>query len=242
DTSERRRLENVRRDFVANISHELKTPVGALALLAGTIVAEDDPALTRRLAARLERDALAVGRAVDDLGELSRLDAEALPVREPVPVELIVAQAVEEARAAVPHRALVVDARPGPRGVGVTGDRRQLVSALRHLLENALKFSSGEVLVGVTATPGWAHIAVTDSGAGIPAGDLDHIFECFFRGGPARQRSTAGSGLGLAIVARVAGAHGGQVLVSSEEGKGSTFTLRLPAGDESAAGPAREAG
>ncbi|MGQ0520250.1 MAG: sensor histidine kinase [Actinomycetota bacterium] len=242
DVSEQRRLDVVRRDFLANVTAELKTPVGALGLLAGTIVAEDDPALTRRLAARLERDALAVGRVVDDLSELSRLEGEAVPPRDPVPVHVLVAQAVEDARAAVPDRAVAIDAGGVPDGLAVPGDRRQLVSALRRLVENALKYSSGEVRVDVAGAHGWAEIAVTDAGAGIPPGDLDRVFEAFFRGGPGRAPSTAGTGLGLAIVARVAGSHGGRVLVSSDEGKGSTFTLRLPAAGAPPARAAREAG
>ncbi|MGH9179243.1 MAG: sensor histidine kinase, partial [Acidimicrobiales bacterium] len=243
DVSEQRRLEVQRRDFLTNVTAELKAPVGALGLLAGTIVAEDDPALTRRLAARLERDALTVGRVVDDLGELSRLDAEAVPARDPVPVDLLVAQAVEEARAAAPHRTVAVDTAEAPAGLAVTGDRRQLVSALRHLVHNGLTFSDGEVRVAVTAPPGWAEVTVTDRGAGIPAGELDRVFECFFRGGAARHRAAGGTGVGLAVVARVAGAHGGEVVVSSAEGKGSTFTLRLPAaaGAGTAPRPAREA-
>jgi two-component system sensor histidine kinase SenX3 len=243
DVSEQRRLEVQRRDFLTNVTAELKAPVGALGLLAGTIVAEDDPVLTRRLAARLERDALAVGRVVDDLGELSRLDDEAVPDRHTVAVDLIVAQAVEEARAVLPHRTVVVDTAGAPAGLAVTGDRRQLVSALRHLVHNGLTFSDRDVRVVVTASPGWAEIAVVDTGTGIPDGDLDRIFECFFRGGAARRRAAGGTGVGLAIVARVAGAHGGDVVVSSEESKGSTFTLRLPAGAGAgaASGPAREA-
>ena len=243
DISEQRRLEVQRRDFLTNITAELKAPVGALGLLAGTIVAEDDPALTRRLAARLERDALAVGRVVDDLGELSRLEAEAVPARDSVPLELLVAQAVEEALATVPSRTVAVDTSEVPAGLAVTGDRRQLVSALRHLVHNGLTFSDGQVRVAVTAPPGWAEIAVTDTGTGIPAGELDRIFECFYRGGAARHRAAGGTGVGLAVVARVAAAHGGEVVVSSQEGAGSTFTVRLPAGPGGAvaSGPAREA-
>lgn len=244
DISEQRRLDVMRRDFLANVTAELKTPIGALGLLAGTIVAEDDPGLTRRLAARLEQDALRVGRLVDDLTELSRLDAEALPAREPVPVHLLVAQAVEEARPAVGHPSITIDAGGAPPGLTVAGDRRQLVTSLRHLVENAVNFSDdgAPVLVEVTAGDGWVEVAVTDDGPGIAAGELDRVFECFYRADRTRARSSAGTGLGLAIASQVAAGHGGQVLVSSQEGKGSTFILRLPAGAQARAAPVREAG
>ena len=237
DVSEERRLEVVRRDFLANLTAELKTPVGALGLLAGTIVAEDDPALTRRLAGRLERDALAVGRVLDELGELSRLDAAAVPARDPVPLHLVVAQAVEDARAAAPGRPVALDTAGAGDGLSVLGDRRQLVAAVRHLVENALKYSGDEVGVRVAGEDGWAEIAVTDAGPGVPADDLDRIFEAFYRGGRARERAAAGTGVGLAIVSRVAGNHGGRVQVESGEGRGSTFTLRLPAVTAASAAP-----
>ena len=240
DVSEGRRLDVVRRDFLANMTAELQVPVAALALLAGTIVAEDDPGLTRRLAGRLEHDALRVGRLVDDLAELSRLDAQALPARSVVPVSLLAAQAVEEARLAVPGRAVAVDASGAPAGAVVVGDRRQLVSALRRVVENALRFSAegAAVTVAVSGTDGWIDVAVTDGGPGIPAGELDRIFECFYRAGrDDRARTAAGSGVGLAIASQVAAAHGGQVFVASTDGAGSTFTLRLPAGPASGAVP-----
>lgn len=238
DVSEQRRLDLVRRDFVANVTAELRSPVGALGLLAGTIVAEDDPALTRRLAARLEQDALRVGRIVDDLAELSRLDAQAFPAAEVVPVHLFVAQAVQDAAgAAVP---VAVDVTGAPGGLSVVGDRRQLVSALRHLVDNAVRHAGAGTGVSVSAscTDGWLDVAVVDRGPGIPAGELDRIFETFYRGDAGRDRSPAGTGLGLSIASRVAAAHGGRVLVQSSEGTGSTFTLRIPATSSPAPSPA----
>ena len=230
DTSEQRRLEALRRDFVTNATAELKAPVGALGLLAGTIVAEDDAALTRRLAMRLEQDALRVGRLIDDLAELSRLEAQALPTREPVSVHLVVAQAVEEARSLAVHRAIAIEAREAPGGLSVHGDRRQLVSALRHLVENAVKFSEEGtgVRIKVSAEGGWVDVSVIDRGVGVPARDLERIFETFYRADHTRARDASGTGLGLAIASRVASGHGGEIQVSSKEGKGSTFTLRLP--------------
>ena len=244
DVSERRRLDLVRRDFLDNVTAELKAPVGALGLLAGTIVAEDDPSLTGRLARRLEQDALRVGRLIDDLTELSRLDSDALPRREAVPVHLVVAQAVEEARSLALHRTISIDAKDAPRRLTVGGDRRQLVSALRHLVENAVKFSEegAAVVIKVVLDGEWVDIAVHDQGSGIPARDLDRIFECFYRAERTRARDVAGTGVGLAIASQVAGGHGGELLVTSAEGEGSTFTLRLPAGPMARAAPARRAG
>lgn len=245
DVTDRRHFDAVRRDFLANVTAELKAPLGALGLLAGTIVAEDDPALTRRLAARLEADALRVGRLVDDLAELSRLETQALPTREPVSVHVVVAQAVERATASAPGgRAVSVDASAIGPDAAVVGDRRQLVAALGHLVENAVR-AGGDVRVKVSATGALVDVAVSDEGPGIPADELGRVFEAFYRTGAARERSPAGSGLGLAIASRAAAASGGEVLVASEPGRGSTFTLRLPAaGPAAPAAPAteREAG
>jgi len=243
DISERRRLDVVRRDFVTNLTAELKTPVAALGLLAGTIVSEDEPALTRRLAQRLSRDALLVGRVIDDLVELSRIDAQLLPVRDPVPVHLLVAQAVEEVRSLALHRSIRMDATEAPLGLTVVGDRRQLVSGLRHLIENAVRFSEDGSTVKLKVSVGdMVEVAVRDQGAGIPARELGRIFECFYRVEATRRRDTAGIGLGLAIASQVAAAHGGDVTVESEEGTGSTFTLRLPIGPGAMSAPVSKAG
>lgn len=245
DVSEGRRLDVVRRDFLANVTAELGSPVAALGLLAGTIVAEDDATLTRRLAARLERDAIRVARIVDDLAELSRLEAEILPPRQVVPVNLLVAQAVEQARAAGgPERAVRIDVSGSPGDLVVVGDRRQLVSALRRLVENALCHSDAGsgVSVTVSCADEWVEVAVVDEGPGIPADELDRVFESFYRVGPDRARSPAGSGLGLAIASRAAGAHRGRVDVASTAGGGSTFSLRLPAHREGGPVPARGGG
>lgn len=244
DVSERRRLEVVRRDFVTNLTAELKTPVAALGLLAGTIVREDDPTLTRRLAERLTRDSLRVGRMIDDLVELTRLDTQLLPVREAVPVHLVVAQAVEEIRSLAIHRSISVDTTEAPPGLAVMGDRRQLVSGLRHIVENAVRFSEegGHVEVKVLVDGDSVELRVRDAGRGIPARELDRIFECFYRVDAARGRDSAGIGIGLAIASQVAASHGGEVKVESEEGNGSTFTLRLPASEVAHSAPIREAG
>ena len=232
DVSERRRLDAVRRDFVANISHELKTPVGALGLLAETIVAEDDPGVTRRLAERMTAEAHRVGRIIDDLLALSRIEAEEHPVREPVSVASIVDEAAERVASLAESQGLIIVSEDvGPRHT-VRGDRRQLVSAVANLLENACKYSDegSQVYVSSRADGRWVEIAVRDEGIGIPSSDLERVFERFYRVDRARRRETGGTGLGLAIVRHVASNHRGDVRVESREGEGSTFTLRLPTG------------
>jgi two-component system sensor histidine kinase SenX3 len=232
DTSERRRLENVRRDFVANISHELKTPVGALALLAETLLDEDDPAVTKRLAERLASEAFRVGNTIDDLLELSRLEVATGLATDDVTVAQFVSEASDRVRPAAEQRGIEIVVEPPPTRLSVIGDRRQLVSAVTNLLDNAVKYSEPGSSVAVHArTDGtWVDVTVRDHGIGIPRRDLERIFERFYRVDRARSRDTGGTGLGLAIVRHVASNHRGEVRVESREGVGSTFTLRLPAG------------
>jgi two-component system, OmpR family, sensor histidine kinase SenX3 len=234
DVSERRRLEAVRRDFVANISHELKTPVGALGLLAETLQAEDDPAIVQRLAERMMNEAFRVGRTIDDLLELTRIEAEEAPSREPVPVHLVVAEAVERIRPAAEQHGIDIRVAEPRRSLTFIGDRRQLVSAIFNLLDNAVKYSDRgstvEVRVAIASDGSRLAVDVQDHGIGIPARDLERIFERFYRVDRARSRETGGTGLGLAIVRHVASNHEGDVRVASREGEGTTFTLVLPAG------------
>jgi len=234
DISERRRLEEIRRDFVANVSHELKTPMGALGLLAETLVSETDPVVASRLASRIHTEAFRVSRIIDDLLDLSRIEAEEAPPREPVLVNLIMAEAVERMRAAADQRdvKIILD-EPDPP-VAVLGDRRQLVSALYNLLENAVKFSyeGGNVRCSGEVVDGEVRLEVEDHGIGIPTRDLERIFERFYRVDQGRSRSTGGTGLGLSIVRHVAANHQGRVEVDSREGEGSTFRLILPAHSE----------
>ncbi|MDD9370087.1 MAG: ATP-binding protein [Acidimicrobiales bacterium] len=232
DTSERRRLENVRRDFVANISHELKTPIGALALLAETLLDEDDPEVARRLAERLASEAFRVGNTIDDLLELSRLEVATGLATEQVVVAEVVSEAADRVRPGSEQRGIEIDVDPPPTRLTVVGDRRQLVSALTNLLDNGVKYSEPGSAIRVRAsTDGtWVDVAVRDRGMGIPRRDLERIFERFYRVDRARSRETGGTGLGLAIVRHVASNHRGEVRVESREGVGSTFTLRLPAG------------
>ena len=345
DVSERRRLEEIRRDFVANVSHELKTPMGALGLLAETLVAEPDAEVARRLANRIHTEAFRVSRIIDDLLDLSRIESEAAPPREPVLVSLVMAEAVERVRATAEQRHITITMEEPQLPVVVLGDRRQLVSAMHALIENAVTYSYDDSNVNVGAevapatlapasspwglppvgtpvdtpggapgtehqgtqpgqgsgtpdgtpdgTPGTEHqgaqapapsedggragapnadtqgpaaqvkvstppndlgepttnpavhvpnggsvltrpprenvrISVVDHGVGIPARDLDRIFERFYRVDHGRSRETGGTGLGLSIVRHVASNHQGWVEVESREGEGSTFTLVLP--------------
>jgi len=237
DVSERRRLEAVRRDFVANVSHELKSPVGALGILAEAMQLEDEPIVSRRLAERMQAEAFRVARIIDDLLDLSRIESEEAPLREPLPIHTVVAQAVERMRPVAEHRGITIDVTEGPRRLGVIGDRRQLVSAVHNLLDNAVKYSDDDSVVEVRIRSAaespdatWVEVSVEDHGIGIPTRDLERIFERFYRVDRARARDTGGTGLGLAIVRHVATNHRGEVRVVSQEGRGSTFTLRFPSG------------
>jgi two-component system, OmpR family, sensor histidine kinase SenX3 len=236
DQTESRRVEEVRRDFVANISHELKTPVGALALLAETMEeAADDPEAVRRFASRMRQEASRLTYLVQDLITLSRIQA-AEPVPDPNPVDLgaVVAEVLDRCRMKASARGieLAESCDEELEELEVLGDEDLLVTALRNMVENAVAYSPEKTRVVVSATRDGinaAQISVADQGIGIPERDLERIFERFYRVDPARSRATGGTGLGLAIVKHVVAAHGGKVTVWSKEGVGSTFTLRLPA-------------
>jgi two-component system, OmpR family, sensor histidine kinase SenX3 len=232
DQTESRRVEEVRRDFVANVSHELKTPVGALALLAETVEdAADDPEAVRRFAGRMRYEAARLTSLVKDLIMLSRIQA-AEPVPDPVPVKLdaVVAEALDRCRMKAGARGIELVAATD-RGMEVLGDEDLLVTALRNLLENAVDYSPEHTRVLVStrrSNDDTVEMSVADQGIGIPDRDRERIFERFYRVDPARSRATGGTGLGLAIVKHVTAAHGGNVTVWSKVGAGSTFTLRLP--------------
>ena len=233
DQTESRRVEEVRRDFVANISHELMTPVGALALLAETMEeAAEDPEAVRRFAGRMRQEASRLTYLVQDLITLSRIQA-AEPVPDPNPVELsaVLAEVLDRCRMKASARGIEL-AWSCDDGLAVLGDEDLLVTALRNLLENAVAYSPEKTRVMVSATrdgASSAQISIADQGIGIPERDLERIFERFYRVDPARSRATGGTGLGLAIVKHVVAAHSGKVTVWSKEGVGSTFTLHLPA-------------
>ena len=232
DVTETRRLEDVRRDFVANVSHELKTPVGALGLLAEALQdASDDPAAVRRFAGRAQHEAQRLGRLVQELIDLSRLQgAEAMPDPEQVSVDAVISEAFDRTRTSAAAKGIRL-VKDGPLGIRLTGNERQLVTALVNLLDNAVSYSGDgtTVTVRVKQQEDSVSVAVSDEGIGIAEKDLERVFERFYRADPARSRATGGTGLGLAIVKHVASNHGGAVTVSSVEGLGATFTLRLPA-------------
>jgi two-component system sensor histidine kinase SenX3 len=230
DASERRHLDAIRRDFVANVNHELRTPVGALSLLAEALAEETDLETVHRLAGRIAAEAGRAGVLIDELIDLSRVEANQERTDERLIAASIVDAAVHRVLALSELRRVGVSVLVDDPDLAVVGSRAQLVSAVANLLDNAVKYSEpdSKVEVRVTGTGGHAEIIVTDRGIGIPARDLNRIFERFYRVDRARNRKTGGSGLGLSIVRHTAVNHGGEVSVQSREGEGSTFTLRLP--------------
>ena len=231
DATEAQRVEAVRRDFVANVSHELKTPVGALSVLGEALEdAGDDPVAVRRFAGRVRHEAGRLARLVQELLDLSRLQgADPLPEPVRVPVDKVVAEAVDRTRTLAASRDIAL-VTSGPPGLEVLGSEAQLVMAVANLLDNAVAYSPDATRVAVSTglVAGAVEISVSDQGIGIAPRDRSRIFERFYRADPARSRRTGGTGLGLAIVKHVATNHGGGVDVWSVEGAGSTFTLRLP--------------
>ncbi|MBQ1029301.1 MULTISPECIES: sensor histidine kinase [Micromonospora] len=243
DVTESHRLTRVRRDFVANVSHELKTPIGALQLLAEALLDATEPAdaaasdlpedlvAARRFAERIQHESTRLGRLVQELLELTRLQgAEPQPPPEPVALDWVIAEVVDRTRTTASARGVTV-AVDGERGLTAYGSDSQLATAVANLVENAINYSGEDTTVRVTLRGDDEHVevAVADQGIGIAPTDVDRIFERFYRADQARSRATGGTGLGLAIVKHIASNHGGRVEVSSTLGGGSTFTLRLPA-------------
>ncbi len=231
DISEAERLDHVRRDFVANVSHELKTPIGALSLLAEAVhQGRNDPAVVDHFSERMIVETGRLTMLVNDLMDLSRLEGiDPLHPMEPVDLDGVVAQACDDARLAAQDKGIQF-LRGGIGGLFVDGVESQLVTALRNLIVNAINYSPADTKVAVTTglSDGIVTISVTDQGIGIPATELDRIFERFYRVDPARSRDTGGTGLGLAIVKHVCANHRGDCDVWSRVGEGSTFTIRLP--------------
>ena len=220
DDSDVARTEAVRRDFVANISHELKTPVGAVALLAEMLADEPDPATAQRFATRIEGEAQRLARSVDDLLELTQIEFGLPAVSTDVALDEVVDEVLARVAVVAADRGISVGGPDERTRLVVRGDARQLGSALYNLVDNAVKYSrDGGGLIDVE---------VADSGIGIPGADLERIFERFYRVDRARGRDTGGTGLGLAIVRHVTQNHGGSVDVRSTEGVGTTFLMRLP--------------
>ena len=237
DVSEHRRLEAVRRDFVANVSHELKTPVGALTLLAEAVQeAAGDPAAVARFSARMQKESTRLGRLVQELMELSKVQgADPMPGAAEVSVPRLLVEAADHVRLVAEQRSIAVAVRCPEQDLAVRGNEAQLVTAIANLIDNAVAYSPTDTKVLVAAVPSsdqqarpTVEISVTDEGLGIAPADLDRIFERFYRVDPARSRETGGTGLGLAIVRNIVTNHLGTVAVRSTVGDGSTFTVRLP--------------
>jgi two-component system sensor histidine kinase SenX3 len=240
DESEAQRVHEVRRDFVANISHELKTPIGALSLLSEAVLgAKNDPEAVEKFAMRMQTESKRLTDLVQEIINLSRLqDSDPLSVPNELHVEDLINEAIDQSQVTADSRQIWISSTDISDCITL-GDREQLIMAIQNLIENAINYSPEGTKVTVTSKveDGIVNISVTDQGIGIPETDLDRIFERFYRVDPARSRLTGGTGLGLSIVKHVALKHGGEVKVWSSENVGSTFSLRLPiysASEESA--------
>jgi two-component system sensor histidine kinase SenX3 len=229
DVTERRRVDEVRTDFVANLSHELKTPIGGVAALSDALVGEDDPETVRRLAGRIVSEAHRMATIVDDLLDLSRIEFGSGEM-EPLDMADVVREAAGQQQHTAQQAAVTVSVEAAPDSM-VVGDRSQLVSAVSNLVENAVKYSNreGEVAVSCRVSYDRVVVVVADHGIGIAAADHERIFERFYRVDKGRSRATGGTGLGLSIVRHVVENHGGTISLQSEEGVGTTFTVSLPA-------------
>ena len=230
DITDSRSTDLLRRDFVANVSHELKTPIGAIGVLAETLLGVDDPDIARRLADRLQNEAFRLSATVDDLLTLARIESGEQRQLTPVVLDEVFAAVVGRVAIQAEARdvAVVVDVEPS--GLHVIGDRVQLITGIGNLVDNAVKYSGEGSTVSLrgAAAEGAVTIAVEDHGIGIPEDDLDRIFERFYRVDRARGRDTGGTGLGLSIVRHVLLNHGGSIDVESEEGAGTRFIVTLP--------------
>jgi two-component system sensor histidine kinase SenX3 len=230
DITETQRIDSIRRDFVANVSHELKTPIGALALLAETLAGESDAGIVQRLSERVRNESFRVSNMVDDLLTLSRIEGNDSPNVDDFGIDLLVRDCVDRVHPVAERRSVIITVGAVDGSLRFVGDRRQIASALSNLLENAVKYSESgaPVDVRVSTSEHEMAIVVQDHGIGIPTSELERIFERFYRVDKARSRETGGSGLGLSIARHVARNHGGDITVVSREGEGSTFALLLP--------------
>ena len=235
DRTEITRTEAMRNDFVANVSHELKTPVGAIGLLAEAITeAADDPKAVRRFSTRMDKESRRLAALVQDIIELSRLQAsDAIVQGQEVNIDSVVAEAVDRSHLIAEEKGITITVG-GHLEEPILGDAALLMTAVRNLIDNAIRYSPEHTTVGVgiRQRDGYAQISVTDQGPGISPEEQERVFERFYRVDSARSRQTGGTGLGLSIVKHVLANHGGEVSLWSQPGHGSTFTLRLPLADE----------
>lgn len=231
DDSEYRRLDAIRRDFIANISHELKTPIGALSILSEAVLgASDDPQAIIKFATRMQTEAKRLSDLVQEIIDLSRLqDDDPLKNAKVLNLADLISEAIDGSRMAAETRNISLTFTQ-LEDLEVLGDRRQIEMAVSNLVENAINYSSDgtRVAVALRKQDDLAEISISDQGVGIPEKDIERIFERFYRVDPARSRATGGTGLGLSIVKHVVNNHGGDISVWSVEGAGSTFTIRLP--------------
>jgi len=231
DESQAQRIQDVRRDFVANVSHELKTPIGALLLLSEAVLgAKEDPAAVEKFATRMQIESKRLTDLVQEIINLSRLqDSDPLSVPSELNVQDLVNEAIDQSQVGADNRKIKISTGDIANGV-VLGDRDQLIMAIQNLVENAVNYSpeGTQVTVSSIVKDGIITISITDQGIGIPENEKERIFERFYRVDPARSRESGGTGLGLSIVKHVATKHGGEVSVWSVEDVGSTFSLKLP--------------
>lgn len=235
DRTEAKRLDDTRRDFIANISHELKTPIGAISLLAEALAdAADDPEAVAKFSKSLGKESKRLSGLIKDVIQLSRIQsAEVVTNAEIVDLSTVVMEAVDRNSYRAENRGLKIS-YDAPEGIEVVGDPEMLTVAVKNLIENAIIYSDegASVGVGLRSVDNVAEITVTDSGIGIAKAEQGRIFERFYRVDPSRSRKTGGTGLGLAIVKHVALSHNGEVKLFSKTGVGSTFTLRIPRADK----------
>lgn len=240
DLSDKALIDRIRTDFVANISHELKTPVGALSILAETLSMQVTDDVGKRLAERMVMESQRVAHTIDDLLELARIEFGRRMINQSVDIERVTREAIARVMPFANTRSVKINLTNSMTQLRpIAGDDRQLVSAIANLVENAVKYSceNSNVVIDISDTGDHVAVKVSDAGEGISPEHLDRIFERFYRVDDARSRDTGGSGLGLAIVRHVAIMHRGEVLVESTVGKGSTFTFILPTTMRSGSGP-----
>jgi two-component system sensor histidine kinase SenX3 len=231
DESEAQRVHEVRRDFVANISHELKTPIGALSLLSEAVLgAKEDPEAVKKFATRMQSEAKRLTDLVQEIIQLSRVqDSDPLKVAYEFGVNDLIKEAIDQCKTTADARHISVNFTE-KEDCTVKGDREQLIMAIHNLIENAINYSPEGTTVSITSSlqDSIIDITVTDQGIGIPESEIERIFERFYRVDPARSRQTGGTGLGLSIVKHIVAKHGGEIKVWSSENIGSTFSIRLP--------------